>query len=173
LYSNVQAFYNFNDTIPEYANRQFDLMNVCSGGDTYQDLLLVMPYLCPECQANFSCHQEDLVIRATEICTSICNEVNLTLYPDLNDTEPYEYGNAACDPQYFPIPSIPEAPACVAKGVSSIDTIEVSGIALKDISYAEDNSEATGTEFESGSGMVLMDSLMLAIFYATVVVLYI
>jgi hypothetical protein len=133
LYSNVPAFYDFEDLVPE----PFDLLTACNGGDEYQEVLLELPGVCPECQETASCTFEEVAMHATGLCASSCDEVGLSLYPDVSRTEPVEYGNFGCDPTYYEIPSVPEAPVCEAKGASSIGTIEVNSIGLKDVSGVE------------------------------------
>ncbi|KAL7480614.1 hypothetical protein ACHAW6_006293 [Cyclotella cf. meneghiniana] len=130
MYENVPLFYHF-DTEVESA---FDLLTACNGGDTFQALFDEMPDLCPPCQVAANCTHEEVAFHAQDLCASLCNEVTgLSLYPDMNRTKPYEYGNWGCSPSYYYEPNAPEASVCRAKGNSSIDAIEVNDIVLPKI----------------------------------------
>ena len=142
VYTNVPAMFRFEDEV----DQPYDLPTVCNSGAIFDELLIELPYLCPEeCRAASSCTQEELAAHANGVCTFLCNDVNLSLYPDLSRTESAAYGNFGCDPAYDPVPSIPDVPACQIKG--NIDSIEVSDIILKDISNVEETKPAEETEF--------------------------
>ena len=143
VYTNVPKMFRFEDEV----DQPFDLPTVCNGGAIFDELLLELPYLCPEeCRSTSTCKEDELAAHANGVCTFICNEVNLSLYPDLSRAETdAAYGNFGCDPFFYsPVPSIPDAPACQIKG--NIDSIEVSDIVLKDISYVEETEPAEETE---------------------------
>jgi hypothetical protein len=140
LYSNVPVFYGFEDEVQE----PFDLLTVCNNVELFGELLTEMPYLCPGTGCvDETCTAEEIALYADGLCTYICNDVGVSHYPNVSDTEPYEYGNWACAPMYYPIPSIPDAPVCQAKGSASLDSIEVSGIVLKDVSTFSDSNDET------------------------------
>lgn len=152
MYSNIPAFFDFEDEVPQ----PFDLLFVCNNQALLGELLAEMPYLCPETCASETCAEEEVVMQAIGVCASICNDVGLSLYPNTTLSEPVEYGNWMCEPTYYPIPSIPEAPACQANGVDSLDSVEVSAITLKDVSASvdstsvEDSTEETVETTEEG-----------------------
>lgn len=148
VYTNVPKMFRFEDEV----DQPFDLPTVCNGGAIFDELLLELPYLCPEeCRSTSTCKEDELAAHANGVCTFICNEVNLSLYPDLSRAETdAAYGNFGCDPFFYnPVPSIPDAPACQIKG--NIDSIEVSEIVLKDISNVEETEPAEETEPETDS----------------------
>ena len=142
LYNNVPAFYRFEDEV----STPFDLLTACNGGDLFQDLFYELPYICPDCQKTASCTAEEVAMHASGLCTYFCDGIGMSLYPDLNRTEAPEYGNFGCDPGYFTIPSIPDAPACQASGTSSLDSIEVNDIVLKDVSAGTADGKTPSTE---------------------------
>jgi hypothetical protein len=108
-----------------------------------------MPYLCPEeCQATASCTPEELALHAQGICAASCVEsAGVTAYPDLNDTEPFEYGNWACPQNYYDAPSMPDASACQPMGASSINSVKVNDIVLLPVPEASSGNakDNTGT----------------------------
>jgi hypothetical protein len=145
MYLNVPAFYNFEDEV----DQSFDLLTVCTYPALFGELLMELPYLCPETCASETCTADEIAMQASGVCNSICNDVGMSLYPNLTRTEPAEYGNWACEPVYYPVPSIPDAPACLARGVSSLDSIEVSAITLKDIANDEVTEDGSGADTSS------------------------
>jgi hypothetical protein len=146
LYEHVPEFFGF--LFPEVEST-FDLLTACNGGDSFADLLYSMPYLCPEeCQATASCTPEELALHAQGICAASCVEsAGVTAYPDLNDTEPFEYGNWACPQNYYDAPSMPDAPACQPMGASSINSVKVNDIVLLPVPEASSGNakDNTGT----------------------------
>lgn len=147
VYSNVPAFFGFEDQVQE----SFDLLTVCNNAALFGELLTEIPYLCPEtgCAAEI-CTAEEIAMYAAGMCNNFCKDVGVSQYPNVSDTEPYEYGNWACNPSYYPNPSIPDAPECQAKGIDSLESIKVGDIVLKDVSTAtattDDSNDATSDE---------------------------
>jgi hypothetical protein len=140
MYENVPLFFGFQHEVQS----TFDLLAACNGGDAFQDLFDDLPHLCPDCRATASCTAEELAIHAQGLCSELCpTQAGVSLYPDLSSTEPYNYGNFGCNQSYYHEPSIPSAPTCERKGVSSIDSIEVNDIVLMD--YTVVPIEETGT----------------------------
>eukprot|EP00804_Cyclotella_cryptica_P014627 CCRYP_012662-RA/>CCRYP_012662-RA protein AED:0.27 eAED:0.27 QI:175/1/1/1/1/1/2/513/710 len=130
LYENVPQFYGFDNDVES----TFDLLTACNGGDAFQDLFIDLPDLCPKCQSAANCTYEEVALHAQGVCTVLCDEViGLSLYPDLNRTEPYKYGNWGCNPYYYHEPTVPEASVCEAKGLTSFDSVEVNDVVLMDI----------------------------------------
>ncbi|KAL7516290.1 hypothetical protein ACHAWX_001320 [Stephanocyclus meneghinianus] len=167
MYENIPLFYGFDSEVES----TFDQLTACNGGDAFQDLFIELPDLCPICQTTGNCTSEEVVLHAQDLCAALCDEVvGLSLYPDLNRTEPYEYGNWGCNPLYYREPTVPEAPVCQTKGVASFDSIEVNDIVLADIpgnAPTEGNLESSSCNkavvFDSfifGVGASLIFSLM-------------
>ncbi|KAL3783071.1 hypothetical protein HJC23_012108 [Cyclotella cryptica] len=143
MYENVPLFYRFD----KEGELTFDLLTACSGGNEFQDLFYEFPDLCPTCRVTANCTHDDVALHAQNLCATLCNEVNgLSLYPDMNRTKPYQYGNWGCSPTYYHEPYVPDAPVCQARGNANIDFIQLNGIALLDIpndTLVEANSEST------------------------------
>jgi len=172
LYENVPLFYRFDTEVES----TFDLLTACNGGDTFQDLFDQFPDLCPPCQGAANCTHEEVAFHAQNLCAIVCNEVTgLSLYPDINRTKPYEYGNWGCSPTYYYDPVAPEASACHAIGNASIDFIKVNDIVLSEIpkdTPAEDNLENSANSNKAVLVVACTLSIGTALILSTMSTLY-
>mmetsp|Transcript_39423 Transcript_39423/g.82921 ORF Transcript_39423/g.82921 Transcript_39423/m.82921 type:complete len:745 (+) Transcript_39423:77-2311(+) len=132
LFNDVPGFYNLLFTnIYGYDGAPFSMPEMCNGGDITADIRALLP-ICPDdgCTETQSCSDELIRGWAQGVCAYNCNQIGVTLYPDVSDTTPFDSLTWGC-PNFNRPASLAERKACKVKG-SLPQEIELIGIPPSD-----------------------------------------
>lgn len=113
LFDNVPRFFDIEDQVPA----PFGALEMCNGGDVFDDLLSHLPGFCPSCQLTSNCTEGEVRETVQGFCGAFCMDIfGVSVYPATNATEPFDSGAYGCPTSFFKAPVIVAPPACELVG---------------------------------------------------------
>ena len=123
---NIPRFFGVEDQAPF----TFGALEMCNA-NWYASIQAILPDSCPECHLSKSCTEQEIIQYAQNVvCPMQCNQLGLSVYPDVSQTEAaYDHGVRGCSGgvDYVKYEQRPEEAGCIQKGDLSQD-IRLDGV---------------------------------------------